>query len=98
MGDSYWLYKNLTATGVSTISISQGAILHGVVVNQYSTAAATMAVYDATTTAASPNIVGTPQLNAVNGTDFIYDCVLTNGLTVSIGAAATPINVTITYR
>lgn len=98
MGDSFFLYKNLTATGVSTISISGFGLLHGVVVNQYSTAAATMAIYDATTTAAAPFIIGTAQLNAVNGTDFIYDCEFANGLTVSIGAAATPINITVIYR
>lgn len=57
-----------------------------------------MAIYDATTTAAAPFIIGTAQLNAVNGTDFIYDCEFANGLTVSIGAAATPINITVIYR
>lgn len=99
MSDSYFHYKNLTATGTSTISISQAGILHGIVVNQLSTAAATMGIYDnPTTTAAAPNIIGTVQLNAVNGTDYIYDCEFKNGLTVSIGSAATPIDITIVYR
>ena len=99
MGDSFWVYKNLTATGVSTISISQFGILHGIVVNQLSTAAATMGLYDnASTTAAAPFVIGTVQLNAVSNTDYVYDCEFKNGLTVSIGSAATPIDITIIYR
>lgn len=99
MGDSYWNYKNLTATGVSTISISQFGILHGVVVNQLSTAAATMGIYDnSSTTAAAPFVIGTVQLNAVSNTDYVYDALYKNGLVVSIAAAATPIDVTVIFR
>lgn len=97
-GDGFFVYKNLTATGVSTISISQFGLLHSIVVNQLSTAAATAAIYNATTTAAAPNIIATVQLNAVSNTDYVYDCEFSNGLTVEIGSAATPINVTVIYR
>lgn len=95
---SFFVYKNLTATGVSTVSISQFGILHSVVINQLSTAVATMGIYDnSSTTAAAPNIIGTVQLNAVANTDYLYDVEFKNGLTVSIAAAATPIDITIVY-
>ncbi len=98
MGDGFFIYKNITATGVSTISISQYGLLHSVVLNQYSTAAAVMTIYDATTTSGSPPIIGTPNLIGAQSTDYVYDCEYANGLTVNIAAGATPCNITIIYR
>lgn len=97
MGEGFFNYKNITTTGVNVVSISQGGLLHGIIVNQVSTAAAaTMAIYDATTTAAAPFIIGTVNLSTV-AMDYLYDVEFQNGLTVVV-TAATPTNITIMYR
>lgn len=97
MAEGFFHYKNITATGVSTISISQAGLLHGVIINNVSTAAATMAIYDATTTAAAPFIIGTVNI-ASAAMDYLYDAEFKNGLTVEVATAATPTNITILYR
>lgn len=96
MGEGFFNYKNLTATGISTVSISQAGLLHGVIVNNKSTAAALMTIYDSTTTVAAPQI-GIVDL-AAPAMDYLYDIQFKNGLTVDVGSAATPINITIMYR
>jgi hypothetical protein len=101
----YWIQKHITATGVSTVSISAAGILHGVVFNQVSTAAATastglVTVYDATTTAASTDarVIGIVSPATTASTDYIYDCEYMNGLTIQVGSAVAPLDITVLYR
>jgi hypothetical protein len=100
-----YIYKHVTGTGVSTISISQYGILYGIVMNQLSTASATastglITVYDATTTAAStsPTVVGILNPASTGVADWIYDVEYANGLTVQVGSGVTPLDFTIIYR
>ena len=91
-------YIRVTSTGSNTLSISQGMILHAIVLNQQSTVAATSTanqatVYDATTN--SGKVVGVIQLNNAGVGDYLYDIVLTNGLTLQVGTAASPVDITI---
>jgi hypothetical protein len=97
-GDGFFVYKNVTATGVTTISISQYALLHSLVVNQPSTAAANATIYASSTTASAPFVIASPQLNGISNTDYVYDCECQNGITLEVGSAATPINLTVIYR
>ena len=97
-------YKHVTATGVSTVSISQFGQLHGIVMNQLSTAAGTastgqITIYDATTTAAStsPTVIGIINPAASGVADYVYDCLYANGLTIQVGSAVAPVEFTIVY-
>jgi hypothetical protein len=97
-------YKHLNATGVSTISISNYGMLHGLVLNQLSTgstAATTglITIYNATTTAASTDasVVAIVNPASTGVADWIYDALMSNGLTVQIGSVVAPIDFTITF-
>lgn len=97
-------YKHLNSTGVSTISISNYGMLHGLVLNQLSTgstAATTglITIYNATTTAASTDasVVAIVNPASTGVADWIYDALMSNGLTVQIGSVVAPIDFTITF-
>lgn len=100
----FFVSKHIAATGVTTVSISQYANLHGVVMNQLSTASATtttglVTVYNATTTAASTDASVIAIFNpAASGVaDYIYDCEMPAGITLQVGSAVAPLDMTITY-
>lgn len=97
-------YKHLNATGVSTISISGYGMLHGLVLNQLSTgstAATTglITIYNATTTAASTDasVLAIVNPSASGVADWIYDALLSNGLTIQIGSVVAPVDFTVTF-
>jgi hypothetical protein len=103
-------FKHLTATGVTTISISGYGMLHGVVLNQQNTTPGTtvtaqvatvnlMTIYNGTTTAASTDasVVGICQLSNTGIGEYIYDCLLSNGLTIQVGSAVSPVDYTISF-
>jgi hypothetical protein len=100
-----YIYKHITGTGVSTISISGYGILWGVVLNQLSTVSGTastgqITVYDATTTAAStsPTVIGILNPASSGVADWIYDVEYVNGLTIQVGSAVAPLDFTVIYR
>jgi hypothetical protein len=102
---AYWIQKHITATGVSTVSISQVGILHGIVMNQPSTAAATastgqITIYDAITTAASTHtsVIAIVSPATTANTDYIYDCEYMTGLTIQVGSAVAPVEFSVLYR
>jgi hypothetical protein len=103
-------YKHLNATGVSTISLSNFGMLHGIVLNQQNTTPGTtvtaqvatvnlMTIYDGTTTAASTatNIIGICQLSNAGIGEYIYDALYANGLTIQIGGSVSPVDITVSY-
>ncbi len=103
-------FKHVISTGVTTVSISQFGMLHGVVINQQDLTAGTvstlqsatphmMTIYDGTTTAASTatNIIGICMLSNSGIADYIYDCVYSSGLTLQVGSSAAPVDFTIIY-
>ena len=104
MSDGFFNFKHVSGTGVSTISISQGGILHGIVFNQLATNAVTastglITIFDSTTTAASSaaNVLGIVGLTA-GIPEYIYDCIYMNGLTIQVGSGVTPVDLTVIYR
>ncbi len=97
-------FKHITATGVSTISISGYGMLHGVVLNQLSTGAVTsstgqITIYNGTTTAASTDgsvlAICNPALSGVP--EWIYDALCSNGITLQVGSAVAPVDFTIMF-
>ena len=100
---SYWKHKHVQSTGVTTVSISSGVLLHGFVLNQKSTAATStslVTIYDATTTLASTaaGVVGICDIVGVSAADYMYDAELDNGLVINVGAGAAPVDLTVLYR
>ena len=95
-------YKRIAATGVTTISISNMGTLHGVVLNQQSTVAASsslVSIYDSTTTSAGTgSLLAVIQVANAGVGDYIYDCLYTNGLTVNVPSGTTPIDLTVVFR
>lgn len=97
-------FQRVTATGTAVLSISQGGILHAIVLNQQSTAASTAAnnfitVYDntaANTTVNGSKIIGVIQANNAGVADYVYDCIFNIGLTLGVGSAVSPVDITIT--
>jgi hypothetical protein len=108
---SFFIYKHITATGFTNIcgpnrtdvGVNYVGLLHGLVLNQYSTAAGStslVTIIDGTTTAASSaaNVIAIASTAGVNSTDYIYDLEFMNGLSIVIGGGATPVDVTVVYR
>lgn len=96
--------KHVTSTGVSSISVSGGGLLHGIVFNQLATNAVTastglITIYDSTTTAASTaaSVIGIIGLTS-GIPEYIYDVVFQNGLTLQVGSAVAPLDLTVTFR
>jgi hypothetical protein len=92
-------YKRVTATGVSVISVSQMGVLHGICLNQQSTAAVSTSLatlYDNTTNAG--NVIGIIQLNNSGVSDYLYDALYANGLSINISGGAAPVDITFIYR
>lgn len=104
MGDGFFRYKHVVATGVAAISIANDGILHGIVFNQLATNAVTastglVTVYDATTTAASTDASVIAIIADTAGIpEFIYDVLFAKGLTLQVGSGVAPIDITVTYR
>lgn len=97
-------FKHVNATGVTTISISQYGQLHGIVMNQLSTTAATastglLTIYNGTTTAASTDgsVIGICNPASTGVADWIYDCLTPNGLTLQVGSGVTPVDITVSF-
>lgn len=102
--EGFFHYKHVATTGVSTISISQGGLLHGIVFNQLATNAVTNStglatIYDATTTAASTDASVIGIIGIVAGIpEYVYDVQFRNGLTIQVGSGVTPIDITVAFR
>ena len=103
-------FKRVTATGVTAISISGYGMLHGVVLNQQNTTPGTtvtaqvasvnlMTVYNGTTTAASTDasVMAICQLSNAGIGEYIYDALMSQGITVQVGSAVSPIDIAILY-
>ena len=97
-------FKHVVSTGVTTKTISQFGMLHGVVLNQLSTGATTatgglVTIYNGTTTAASTDAsvlaICNPALTGVP--EWIYDALCSNGITLQIGSVVAPIDLTIMF-
>lgn len=97
-------FVHMNATGVNTISISNFGMLHGITLNQLSTgstAATTglVTIYNATTTAASTDKSVLAIVNPASSgvPDWIYDVVMSNGITIQIGSVVAPIDMTVMF-
>ena len=101
MGEGFFRYSHVTSTGVSAISINEGAILHGIVLNQVSTAAASTSlcsVYDSTTTSATAKLIAIIDTTRTGISDYIYDVVCKEGITLNIGGSAAPVDISVAFR
>lgn len=102
--EGFFHYKHINSTGVSTISISQAGLLHGIVFNQLATNAVTNStglatIYDATTTAASTDASVIGIIGIVAGIpEYVYDVQFRNGLTIQVGSGVTPLDITVAFR
>jgi len=98
-------YKRITSTGATVVSISQMGMLHGVTLNQQSTAGATsttnmIGIYDSTTTFAASSasgVIANVQANNSGVGDYIFDVLYANGLTIAVGSAVSPVDITVIY-
>ncbi len=104
MPEGFFHYKHVVSTGVTTIAVSQGGLLHGIVFNQLATNAVTAStglttIYDATTTAASTDASVIGIIGIVAGIpEYIYDVQFKNGLTLQVGSGVTPLDITVSFR
>lgn len=99
-----YVFKRITGTGVTTISISQYGMLHGVTMNQLSTGSTTattglVTIYNNTTTAAATDasVVGVFNPGATGVADYFYDAEMPTGLTIQVGSVVAPVDMTVTY-
>jgi hypothetical protein len=100
----------VSGPGRTDVGMSYFGQLHGVVINQQDLAAGTVAtlqtatthmltIYNGTTTAAStsPTVIGICQLSNSGVGEYIYDCLTPNGLTLQVGSAVAPVDITVSF-
>lgn len=92
-------YKRIAASGDAVVSISKDVCLHAIIINRQSTAAVStsqVTVY-ANSTASGSSTVAIISLNNPSSPDFIYDVICENGISVTVDAAASPIDFTVAF-
>lgn len=80
-------------------------MLHGITLNQQSTAAATsttnmIGIFDSTTTYAASStafVIANVQANNAGVGDYIFDVLYGRGLTINVGSAVSPVDITVIY-
>ena len=89
-GQAVWV----SSTGQTQITQSGGgAIFHGIVMGQFSTAAGLCSIYDAAATNATnaTNFVGAVDLSGTKSNEYIIDAMFNNGISINVTSTANPV-------
>lgn len=98
----FWRYKHINVSSAAAIVISSNAdcLLHGIVLNQQAgSSTVTMGIYSSTASVASTataGLIGIAALGGVNASDYLYDVICENGLSVMPASGIG--DITVIYR